>query len=201
MRTSRTSRLAAAKGTPSLEGCSPPLPERAAAKGTPSLEGGCSHFLKRAAACATAGLLSLAVLAVQSPAGSGPAAQAASAHPPVGEGSDGELTPEKRRRLEESRARLKEALAKTPEDVELWRKLGFVHQALGEAAEARSAFERLLALRPEDEGAHFMTALIHEKMGNTAQAISAWEKCLRVAKVPKHREVAQRHLSHLRGEK
>jgi predicted TPR repeat methyltransferase len=104
-----------------------------------------------------------------------------------------------RDRLLLRQSRLAAAVRSAPKDIESWRKLGFVYQALGEAEAARDAFAEVVALSPEDAAGWYMLALAHEKLGEKSKATAAWRKCLQYATGGEMIRTAKKHLAFLGG--
>lgn len=123
--------------------------------------------IKKILAAACLGLC-IPLISFATPAQGGPAA-------PI----EIEISGERRAELARERARLSGDLARAPKDVEGWRRLGFIHQALGEPEAALLAFSKVTELNPSDPAGWYMLALVYEKLERPHDAIDAWEKCLR----------------------
>jgi len=109
------------------------------------------------------------------------------------------LSPAERAALELQRTELEGVVSSRPDVPDLWRRLGFAYQGLGEVERARGAFQRLVELRPKDAPGWYMLALSHEKLKEPALALDAWRKCLRHSKDPEMSGVAMKHIAFLEG--
>lgn len=99
--------------------------------------------------------------------------------------------------LKELRKNLEPLVRADPEDAVSWRRLGLVCNGLGDVECAEKSFLRVVEILPEDAGAYYMLGLIYEKRKMKSKAVEAWQACLKHAKDPKLRAVAQKHLEAL----
>jgi cytochrome c-type biogenesis protein CcmH/NrfG len=93
---------------------------------------------------------------------------------------------------------IEKAIEADPDNSELWVHLGLVHRKLDRVEDARNALERASNLNPKNANAYFMLGLIYEKKKDTAKALAAWEACLKNAKEDRMREIAGKHIKHLK---
>lgn len=82
--------------------------------------------------------------------------------------------------LEASVYWLQQALARSPEDVSLWRSLGASHQALGQWDNAMADFQQALALEPKDTEAHNRLGNLYREQGRMQEAQACFEKVLQL---------------------
>lgn len=107
------------------------------------------------------------------------------------------VTPEVRARLQVEAAALEKQAQASPNDPELYTRLGFTYARLDQADDAQRAFESAVRLDPKKAPAWYMLGLIYEKKGLKEKAIAAWRACLENTQDPRARDTAQRHIHHL----
>jgi cytochrome c-type biogenesis protein CcmH/NrfG len=107
------------------------------------------------------------------------------------------VTPEVRARLQVEAAALEKQALASPNDPELFTRLGFTYARLDQADDAQRAFENAVRLDSKKAPAWYMLGLIYEKKGLKEQAIAAWKACLANTQDARARDTASRHIHHL----
>lgn len=85
------------------------------------------------------------------------------------------------RRYKEAIAFWKEALKRTPEDVELLLRLGVALSLKGDYVEAEGTFKRALQIKPEDPKLTYNLGLMYIRWGKDEEALRYLERTLKLA--------------------
>ncbi len=94
---------------------------------------------------------------------------------------------------------LEQSLKTDPNNSALWAHLGFADNKLNDVDGAQTAFEKAAALNPQNVDALYMLGLIYEKKKMTNEALKAWNSVLAISEEKWRRDVAGKHIHHLKS--